>query len=68
MTTTVFTVTGMTCGHCVQSVTTEVSQVEGVSAVDVNLETGLLTVTSDGPPDSAAVIAAVEEAGYQAKV
>ncbi len=60
-----YTVTGMTCGHCVASVTEEVQEIPGVSAVDVVLETGALTVTSDQPVDDAAVQAAVEEAGYQ---
>ena len=60
-----YTVSGMTCGHCVASVTEEVSEVPGVEAVDVVLETGALTVTSSQPVDDAAVRAAVEEAGYQ---
>jgi copper chaperone len=60
-----FTVTGMTCGHCVASVTEEVQEVDGVESVDVALETGALTVTSSQPVDAAAVQAAVEEAGYQ---
>jgi copper chaperone len=64
-TTTSYTVTGMTCGHCVNSVTEEVSQVPGVTDVDVDLATGGLTVTSDQPVDDAAVRAAVEEAGYE---
>ena len=59
------TVTGMTCGHCVASVTEEVQEIPGVSAVDVVLETGAVTITSDQPVDDAAVKAAVEEAGYQ---
>ncbi len=41
------TVTGMTCRHCVMSVTEEVGGIAGVSAVDVQLETGALTVLSD---------------------
>lgn len=61
--TTTYTVTGMTCGHCVASVTEEVSEVPGVEHVDVVLETGRLTVT--GSADEDAVRAAVEEAGYQ---
>ena len=65
MTTATWTVTGMTCGHCVQSVTEEVSAVPGVEDVTVDLATGLLTVTSDQPLDDGAVRAAVEEAGYQ---
>ena len=64
MSTSSFTVIGMTCGHCVSSVTEEVSQVPGVTDVDVDLATGGLTVTSDTPVDDAAVQAAVEEAGY----
>ncbi len=60
-----YTVTGMTCGHCVASVTEEVSEVAGVESVDVVLETGSLTVTSSQPVDEDAVRAAVEEAGYQ---
>jgi copper chaperone CopZ len=62
--TSTYTVTGMTCGHCVASVTEEVQEVPGVSDVDVELETGALTVTGDGVTDEA-VKAAVEEAGYQ---
>ena len=65
MTTQTFTVTGMTCGHCVASVTEEVSGIPGVQDVDVVLETGAVTVTSTDPVDDAAVRAAVEEAGYQ---
>jgi copper chaperone len=60
-----YTVTGMTCGHCVASVTEEVQEVPGVEDVDVVLETGKVTVTSTAPLDEAAVRAAVEEAGYQ---
>ena len=59
-----FTVTGMTCGHCVASVTEEVQELPGVETVDVVLETGAVTVTSAEPLDDAAVMAAVEEAGY----
>ena len=64
MSTATYTVVGMTCAHCVSAVTEEVTQVPGVSAVDVDLESGGLTVTSDAPVDEAAVRAAVEEAGY----
>ena len=60
-----FTVQGMTCGHCVSSVTEEVQEVPGVERVDVMLETGSVTVTSTRPLDDTAVRAAVEEAGYQ---
>ncbi len=64
MTTATYTVTGMTCGHCVSAVTEEVTQVPGVTAVDVDLASGRLTVTSDAPVDDDAVRAAVDEAGY----
>jgi len=57
-------VTGMTCGHCVASVTEEVSAIPGVQDVQVDLPTGVVAVTSEAPLDPAAVAAAVEEAGY----
>jgi copper chaperone CopZ len=60
-----YTVTGMTCGHCVSSVTEEVQEIPGVDNVEVVLETGALTVTSSQSLDDSAVRAAVEEAGYQ---
>jgi len=60
-----YKVTGMTCGHCVTSVIEEVQEIPGVEDVEVVLETGALTVTSDNPVDDAVVRAAVEEAGYQ---
>ena len=66
MTTTAsYTVTGMTCGHCVTAVTEEVTQLPGVTGVEVDLATGGLTVTSEQPVDETAVRAAVEEAGYE---
>jgi copper ion binding protein len=60
-----YTVTGMTCGHCVSSITEEVQEIPGVEDVDVVLETGSLSVTSSEPVDDDAVKAAVEDAGYQ---
>ena len=65
MTTSTYTVTGMTCGHCVSAVTEEVTALPGVTAVDVDLASGRLTVTSDAPVDDDAVRAAVDEAGYE---
>jgi copper chaperone CopZ len=59
------TVAGMTCGHCVASVTEELQEIPGVEQVDVVLETGAITVSSAQPLDDATVRAAVEEAGYQ---
>ena len=60
-----YTVTGMTCGHCVASVTEEVQEIAGVTDVAVDLESGGLRVTSKQPVSDADVRAAVEEAGYQ---
>ncbi|MFC5996285.1 heavy-metal-associated domain-containing protein [Pseudonocardia hispaniensis] len=65
MSTRTYTVTGMTCGHCVASVTEELSEIDGVTDVAVDLPTGAVTVTSDLPVDETRVRAAVEEAGYQ---
>ena len=61
--TSTYTVTGMTCEHCVRSVTEEVSEVPGVTAVEVDLAGGRVTVQGDA--DDADVRAAVTEAGYQ---
>ena len=63
--TSTYTVTGMTCGHCVASVTEEVQEIAGVEKVEVDLPTGAVTITSAAPLDEATVRAAVEEAGYQ---
>jgi copper chaperone len=60
-----WTVSGMTCGHCVASVSEEVSELPGVHSVDVVLETGALTVEADAPLTDDAVRGAVEEAGYR---
>ena len=60
-----YTVVGMTCGHCVTSVTEEVSEIAGVRDVSVDLASGALTFNSDQPVPRDAVDAAVREAGYQ---
>jgi copper chaperone len=65
MSTSTYTVTGMTCGHCVSAVSEEVGALPGVTEVEVDLPTGAVTVTSDTPLDEATVAAAVEEAGYE---
>lgn len=65
MTTNEFQVTGMSCGHCEASVRREVTQIAGVQTVEVSAATGRLVVTSDSVSDEA-VIAAVDEAGYEA--
>ncbi|MEU7916319.1 heavy-metal-associated domain-containing protein [Microbispora bryophytorum] len=65
MTTATYTVTGMTCGHCVSSVKEEIGEVPGVTGVEVDLATGIVTVESDSPLDAVTIRAAVEEAGYE---
>ncbi len=65
MITTRYAVTGMTCGHCVSAVSSEVGRVEGVTGVEVDLPTGAVTVTSSAPLDDAAIHAAIDEAGYE---
>jgi copper chaperone len=62
---TTYTVAGMTCDHCVRSVRSEVGRVPGVTAVDVDLGTGTVTVAGTEAIDDALVKAAVEEAGYE---
>lgn len=64
MSTQTYTVRGMTCGHCVASVTEEVSELPGVTDVQVDLGSGRLTVTAAQPLGEPAVREAVEEAGY----
>jgi copper chaperone CopZ len=59
-----YTVTGMTCEHCSNAVTSEVSGIDGVAAVGVDLAAGTVTVTGDGYTDEQ-VRAAVDEAGYR---
>ncbi|MGE2692375.1 heavy-metal-associated domain-containing protein [Mycolicibacterium pulveris] len=65
MSTTTITVTGMTCAHCAASVREEIGEIAGVRAVDVDVESGAVTIDSDNPVDRAAIQRAVEEAGYQ---
>ena len=65
-TTTEFQVTGMTCGHCELSIREEVSEIAGVTDIQVSAENGKLIVTADSNIDDALVLAAVDEAGYSA--
>jgi copper chaperone len=60
---TTYDVTGMTCGHCAQAISTEVETIEGVRTVSVDVATGRLTVEGEGFTDEQ-VAAAVDEAGY----
>ncbi len=59
-----FNVVGMTCGHCVAAVTSEVSKIDGVTKVEVDLASGAVTVESDRALDPNAFAAAIDEAGY----
>ncbi|MGW0250727.1 heavy-metal-associated domain-containing protein [Nocardia goodfellowii] len=59
------TVTGMTCGGCANSVRTEVGRIDGVTSVDIDLGSGLVTVDSASPVSREAITAAVTKAGYQ---
>jgi copper chaperone len=59
------TVAGMTCGHCVASVTEELQEISGVNDVQVDLATGRVRFTAAQPVSDAEVQAAVEGAGYQ---
>lgn len=63
--TTVYRVTGMTCGHCEGAVSEEVSGIEGVTSVKAVASTGQVTVVSRAALDDEAVRAAVDEAGYE---
>ncbi|MGC0273630.1 heavy-metal-associated domain-containing protein [Pseudactinotalea sp. Z1739] len=65
-TTSEYQVTGMTCGHCEGAIRAEVSEIDGVTGIEVSAQTGRLKVTSEQHLDDAAVIAAVDEAGYAA--
>ncbi|MCX4629781.1 MULTISPECIES: cation transporter [unclassified Streptomyces] len=64
-TTTVYRVTGMTCGHCEGAVTTEISALPGVSSVKAVAATGEVTVVSAAALTDEDVAAAVDEAGYE---
>ncbi|HET6625883.1 MAG TPA: heavy-metal-associated domain-containing protein [Nocardioidaceae bacterium] len=61
---TIYQVNGMTCAHCADAVTREVSAVEGVSSVDVTVESGVVVVHGEDISDDA-VRAAIDEAGYE---
>ncbi|MDO3650282.1 cation transporter [Nocardia mangyaensis] len=64
MATTTYTVTGMTCGHCVSSVKQEIGKIDGVTSVDVDLASGLVRIDSASDLADTAVAAAVDDAGY----
>jgi copper chaperone len=65
MTESTYTVTGMSCGHCVSAVTEEVTKIDGVEHVDVDLDSGRLVITSASPLSDEEVTGAVSEAGFE---
>ncbi|PPS88396.1 heavy-metal-associated domain-containing protein [Streptomyces sp. MH60] len=65
VTTTVYKVSGMSCGHCEGAVSGEISEIAGVGSVRAVAATGEVTVVSEAPLDDAAVRAAVDEAGFE---
>ena len=62
---TAINVSGMTCGHCVSAVTMELSLLPSVTEVDVDLESGHVTITSDAALEQAQLATAIDEAGYE---
>ena len=67
MSTLTFTVSGMTCGHCEAAVKQEIGKVSGVRLVEVDLDTKIVSVDGDGL-DREAIVAAIDEAGFEAAV
>ena len=65
MTTTQIKVSGMTCGHCVNSVTEELETISGVTQVNIDLESGNVTIESGTELDADQIEAAIKEAGYE---
>ncbi|MGC0381027.1 heavy-metal-associated domain-containing protein [Streptomyces sp. SAI-129] len=63
--TTTYAVVGMSCGHCVATLTRVIGELDGVTGVDVQLDTGRVTVTATAEPDDAAIAEVVDEAGYE---
>jgi len=60
-----YSVPGMSCGHCRAAITAEISAVAGVDSVDVDLDTKLVRISGENL-DDAALVAAIDEAGYDA--
>jgi copper ion binding protein len=59
-----YSVPGVSCEHCQRAIEGEVSQVEGVESVDVDLDAKTVTVSGE-PLDGLAIVAAIDEAGYE---
>ncbi len=60
-----YAVAGMSCGHCKATLTRAIGELDGVSGVDVDLDTGRVTVTGASEPDDAVIAETVDEAGYE---
>ena len=61
----IFYVSGMTCGHCVNSVTEELSKIAGVEKVEVDLSTGKVEIKTNHEIERTKVEEAIKEAGYE---
>ncbi|PNG20705.1 heavy-metal-associated domain-containing protein [Streptomyces cahuitamycinicus] len=62
---TTYAVSGMSCGHCKATLTKVIGELDGVSGVEVDLDTGHVTVTGSAEPDDAVIAEVVDEAGYE---
>ncbi|MFD3375059.1 MULTISPECIES: heavy-metal-associated domain-containing protein [unclassified Streptomyces] len=63
--TTTYAVSGMTCGHCKATLTKVIGELDGVTRVDVDLDTGRVTVVGTAEPDDALIAEVVDDAGYE---
>ncbi|MCX4911116.1 heavy-metal-associated domain-containing protein [Streptomyces sp. NBC_00878] len=63
--TTTYAVSGMTCGHCKATLTKVIGELDGVTGVDVDLDTGRVTVVGAAEPDDTLIAEVVDEAGYE---
>ncbi|MBP9116282.1 MAG: heavy-metal-associated domain-containing protein [Acidimicrobiia bacterium] len=63
--TSTYTVQGMTCGHCVNSVSEELKKIDGVSNVDIDLASGKVEISSENKIEQSLIEDAVSEAGYE---
>ncbi|MDQ1032122.1 copper chaperone [Streptomyces umbrinus] len=63
--TTTYAVSGMTCGHCKATLTKVIGELDGVTGVDVDLDTGRVTVVGAAEPDDTLIAEVVDDAGYE---
>ncbi|MFE0807586.1 heavy-metal-associated domain-containing protein [Streptomyces sp. NPDC058794] len=62
---TTYSVAGMSCGHCKATLTRVIGELDGVTGVDVQLDSGRVTVTATAEPDDTVIAEVVDEAGYE---